>query len=90
MGDIGNQTILPLDLFKGIKLPKKSNTVFNVAWRIKERARAYTPKNKSCNLCTSEIYHILFNPQDATLNSRNEFKGHCRHWQTHRLSNLKT
>ena len=46
--------------------------------------------SKSCNLCISEIYHIIFNPNDATLNSRNEIKGHCRHWQTFKLSNFKT
>ena len=69
---------------------KNSNNVFNVKWKIVDRDRQYTSMPKSCNLCTSEVYHILFNPQNATLNSRNELKGHCRHWEQFRLSNFKT
>ena len=69
---------------------KRDNIVFDVTWRIKETSKPYTPMTKTCNLCTSEIFHILFNPQDANLNSRTEIKGHCRHWIQHRLSNFKT
>ena len=69
---------------------KRDNIVFNVTWKIKETSKPYTPMNKTCNLCTSEIFHILFNPQDGSLNLRTEIKGHCRHWIQHRLSNFKT
>ena len=69
---------------------KRSNTVFDVRGKIVDRAQQYTPMTKTCNLCISEIYHIIYNPKNATLNSRNELKGHCRHWEQYRLSNFKT
>ena len=69
---------------------KHKSIAHNVKWKIVDRARQYTPMSKTCNLCISEVYHILFNPQNATLNSRNELKGHCRHWEQFRLSNFKT
>ena len=69
---------------------KQADIAFNVTWKIKCRATPYSPMNKTCNLCISEIFHILFYPNDASLNSRNELKGHCRHWEKHKLSNFKT
>ena len=69
---------------------KSENVAFNVTWKLKCRSTPYTPANKSCNLCTSEIFHILFYPHDASLNSRNELKGYCRHWEKHKLGNFKT
>ena len=69
---------------------KRENTAYIVTWKIIDRASTYTPQNKSCNLCISEIFHIIFKPHNASFNSRNEIKGHCRHWENYRLSKFKT
>ena len=36
----------------------------------------YSPVTKSCNLCLSEMYNIMFNPNLAISNSRNKISGH--------------
>ena len=38
---------------------KKSNAQYDVEWRIKDRAQAYSNITKRCSLCTREKYHIL-------------------------------
>ena len=35
-----------------------------------------------CALCTAEKKIIIFNPESATLNTRNELGAHCKHKQT--------
>ena len=45
---------------------KRQNNVFSMTWKIVDRANKYTPASNSCNLCISEIFHILFKTQNAT------------------------
>ena len=60
---------------------------FELSWRIVSKARSYSPTNKICNLCNREIYFILFKPNMATLNKRNELMSKCRHRAKFKLSN---
>ena len=51
-----------------------------VSWKILEKnVPLYNPVTRGCKLCLREKFNIAFNPHLATLNSRNEIFGHCRH-----------
>ena len=52
---------------------------FEVEWKLIDRAQTFSPITGICNLCTIEKYHILFNPNLATLNKREEFTNFCLH-----------
>jgi hypothetical protein len=78
------------------KTPENSTTLSSYFWRETEAGR--NPKivwhileaniptvlsvTKKSRLCLREKFNIAFNPHLATLNSRNEIFGHCRHIQT--------
>ena len=55
---------------------KEKNIDFEIKWKLLARAKPFTPVTNTCNLCTREKYFILYHPEQATLNSRNEM---CRH-----------
>ena len=51
-----------------------------VKWMILEKnIPTFNSVRKECRLCIREKFNIAFCPQNATLNSRNEIFGHCRH-----------
>ena len=52
---------------------------FQVKWRIVDRAPPYNPRTRKCALCTRESYYINYQRHMATLNSRFEVFGACRH-----------
>ena len=68
---------------------KDENDNYTVSWRIIDRGRAYNPTTKSCNICDKEKYHIMFNPQTATLNSRREIFATCKHRTKNLLCNYE-
>ena len=41
---------------------------FNIHWDVLKRAAPYNPITKICRLCICEKFHILFHPEDSTLN----------------------
>ena len=43
------------------------------------KAKSYTNLTKRCNLYSTEKFCILFKPDMATLNKRNELISTCRH-----------
>ena len=55
------------------------NINFELKWKILQNAKPYQAGSRMCQLCLSEIYFILFQPQEATLNDRSEVMGKCRH-----------
>ena len=61
---------------------KKENKNFNISWKIVCRASPFSPVTGQCNLCTIEKWFIIFKPEMASLNSRNELGSHCRHKQS--------
>eukprot|EP00117_Sycon_ciliatum_P017228 scpid87348/ scgid16315/ len=67
---------------------KKSNGQYEVEWRIKDRARAYSNITKRCSLCTREKYHILNTlGSPSSLNKRSEMVSKCRHENKYLLKN---
>ena len=67
------------ELSKYIWHLQANNISYNVKWRILKRARPYNPVSKRCNLCLWEKYFIIFKPEMASLNKRNELVSSCRH-----------
>ena len=58
---------------------KEESKPFNIDWDIMDRAPTYDPANSKFGLCLKEIYYIIFKPESATLNQRNELFNTCRH-----------
>ena len=58
---------------------KTQNTPFNINWKILTRRQAFNPSKKSCDLCLTEKYYIMFRSEGATLNKRSEIFATCRH-----------
>ena len=51
-----------------------------VTWKFLEKnVPTFNPVTKSCRLCLREKFNIVLRPELATLNSRQEIFGHCRH-----------
>ena len=48
-------------------------------WSIIARGRGFNPTTRSCQICLKEKYCIMFRPEGATLNSREEIFNTCRH-----------
>ena len=66
---------------------KDNNIQFDRQWTILAHAKPYNPVTKVCRLCLKEVYFILFQPQTASLNSKSEVFGWCKHRQRWTLSN---
>ena len=58
---------------------KKQNMDYKITWKILERAKPFSPVSKICNLCTKEKYFIIFEPEKASLNKKEELNNHCLH-----------
>ena len=58
---------------------KGSNIPHKVKWKIISRCPPFNPSTKTCKLCLTEKYHIIFKPEGATLNDRSEIFATCRH-----------
>ena len=67
---------------------KDRNIDFELKWKILQNAKPYLPGDRQCQLCLAEIYHILFKPEETTLNSRNEVINKCRHKNRFKLSKI--
>ena len=50
-----------------------------VKWRTLKRAKPYNPASKKCNLYLWEKYFIIFKPEMASQNKRNELVSSYRH-----------
>ena len=64
---------------------KRDRIPYNIKWGIVKRAAPFNPITKICRLCICEKFHILFHPEDASLNQRSEFFSKCWHKDTHLL-----
>lgn len=71
-----NQTALSRYLWK---LKEEEGIVPNVSWTYLERGQKYSPITDVCSLCDKEKFYILFRPDIAQLNKRNELWTACRH-----------
>ena len=55
---------------------KDRNKQYDVTWKIISRKEAYKPGSKTCRLCLEEIFSILRNKKESTLNKRKEIWNH--------------
>ena len=86
-----NKMAQPPNVFKREKRPndtelskhlwklKEKKEGYSISWKIIAKAKSYSNTTKRCNLCITEKFFILSNPQMATLNKRNELISNCRH-----------
>ena len=58
---------------------KRKNKNFVITWKILDRGEPFSPISGKCDLCIKEKFHILFSPESATINSRDEVYSACRH-----------
>ena len=65
---------------------KDNNIQHNRQWTILAHAKPYNPVTKACRLCLKEVYYILYKPETASLNSKSEVFGWCKHRQRWTLS----
>ena len=82
--DENNSTTLSTHIWK----LKDENKNYNLKWRIIDRGKKFNPINRKCNLCLKEKYHIIFQPEGASLNRRSELFSTCRHRWQQLLDNL--
>ena len=82
--DENNSTTLSTHIWK----LKDENKNYNLKWRIIDRGRKFNPINRKCHLCLKEKYHIIFQPEGASLNRRSELFSTCRHRWQQLLDNL--
>ena len=58
---------------------KNKKIDFEITWKILERAKHFSPVTGLCNLCTKEKYFIIFEPEKASLNKKEELNNNCLH-----------
>ena len=69
---------------------KDRSIQYDIKWRVLKKASSYNKTSKRCNLCIWEKYFILYKPELASLNSRNELVSKCRHSNKHLICNAVT
>ena len=52
---------------------------YDITWKILARAPGYNPVTRMCRLCLKESFFILFHPETASLNKKNEIYQSCKH-----------
>ena len=78
-GNINNRDQTGTKLSQYIWDLKDNNIPFTTKWSILAKASTFNPVTKKCRLCLKEIYYILYKPETASLNSRTEAFGWCKH-----------
>ena len=78
-GNINNRDQTGTKLSKHIWDLKDNNIPYETKWSILAKAKTFNPVTKKCRLCLKEVYYILYRPETASLNSRSEVFGWCRH-----------
>jgi len=77
------------ELSKHIWFLKSNNTDYEIKWDILARSSGYNPSTKTCMLCLTEKYFIIYKPELCTLNKRDGIISSCRHINKHLLINYK-
>ena len=72
-------TISQTALSRFIHKLKSKNIKYTETWKRLDRGFPFSPVTNECHLCTKEKFHILFQPELATINSRNEMYANCAH-----------
>ena len=79
----------PTELSKAFWNAKDSGHEPIIKWSITDRATAYQPGSRSCNLCLTEKLAILLADKRTALNKRSELTGKCRHKNKYKLKNVR-
>ena len=82
-----NQTCLSQHIWKKLKA-SNPHIPYSIVWSEVGRAPPYNPSTGVCKLCLLEKYHIMNNPDGASLNQRSEFFSHCYHKYPQLLKNF--
>ena len=61
----------------------------NIEWSILDKASTHRNGSKTCNLCLTEKFYIIFHNKENLLNKRSEILSTCRHRNKFLLSNVK-
>ena len=69
---------------------QESDLNYTITWKFLGRAQPFSPVSGVCNLCTLEKWHILFTPNLATLNKKEEIGNYCLHKKPRLLDKDKT
>ena len=77
-------------LSKYIWTLEDQNIQFDVSWKIVSKAKPFNHVTGVCQLCLREKYFIIFKPEMASLNSRNEIAGPCLHKHSNLLKKSKS
>ena len=75
-------------LLKAFWQAKNSGHNPTIQWLIVDRATAYQPGTRYCNLCFTEKLTILFANNHTALNKRPKLTGKCRHKNKFKLKNI--
>ena len=86
-GNINNKDQTGTKLSQYIWYLKDNNIPYDTKWSILKKAKTFNPVTKKCRLCLMEVYCILYKPETASLNSRTEVFGWCRHRKQWSLEN---
>ena len=76
---IKNEEVNQTSLSRHIRKLEKKNIKYKLSWKLVDRAKPFSPVSGVCGLCTKEKFYILFRPEMATINSRDEAYSNCRH-----------
>ena len=58
---------------------RDNNTPYQLKWTILDKAKKFNPITNKCRLCLKEMFYICYKPETASLNSRSEIYGWCKH-----------
>ena len=67
---------------------KDEGAVPTVSYKIKGKAKPYSPNSRNCALCTLEKLFIVKSDVATSLNRRSEIANKCRHRSAHVLSTM--
>ena len=74
-----DETVSKTSLSRFIWDLKRKNIKYSLSWRILDRGTPFSPVTGKCNLCTKEKFHIMFRPEGADINCRQEIFSACSH-----------
>ena len=57
----------------------KQGKTYDLKWKQIGRAQPFSPISGECNLWTLEKFHLLFTPELATINKKEEINNYCLH-----------
>ena len=77
------------ELSKHIWDLKDQNIIYELSWKIIDRAKKFSPVSKVCSLCTLERFYLICRSDLHTLNKNKEFGDECLHKRFLKLSKVK-